>query len=139
MNALCLCRMGELCAAVRLDLFRSIAEVDDRPFYEVYGGITALLLVCVYETFARGFFYDRILVVLQRLFCGKASRGHIFYVKLPLLAQDRGSLVFPVVFRFLLCVLALFPIPQSNEHTVAFSSRSLPYSSHTEMLGFRLR
>ena len=67
-NALCFCGMSELTAAVRLNLLRSIAEVDDRSFHKIHGGITALFLICVYEPFARSFFYDRVLIELLRLF-----------------------------------------------------------------------
>ena len=45
MDTVCICRMSKLTAAVGLNLFGSVTEIDDGPFHKVHGGIGTLFLI----------------------------------------------------------------------------------------------
>ena len=50
MNTFCLLRIAKLTAIIRLYRFRSITKVSNSSLHEIYGRITALLSVRIYET-----------------------------------------------------------------------------------------
>ncbi len=50
MHSLCLFSVAELTAVIRLYCLGSIAKVSNSFLHKIYGRITALLFVCIYET-----------------------------------------------------------------------------------------
>lgn len=61
-DAACFRRMRKLPAVICLQDTRSIAEEQNRPLEEVYGGKAAVFLICTEKPFPGRFLYDRILI-----------------------------------------------------------------------------
>ena len=84
MHTLRLLRVAELTAIICLYRFRSITKVSNSSLHEIYGRITALLSVRIYETFSGSLVNHRVLVEFLTVFARITSRRDYFNIKLPL-------------------------------------------------------
>ena len=110
--------MGELTSIVSLNRFGSIAKVNDRPFGEIYGGVTALFLVSVDKPFSGCLVDHRVLKEFVSICTNIAGSRNIFHIHLPLDAQFFWCVIASVVLGFLLCGCCLCAVSQTDKYPV---------------------